>query len=304
MKFGYYPGCSLSGTAKEFDLSLKEVLKVLNINLEEINDWSCCGASSAHISSNLLAVALPARNILLAKKQGLNKVVAPCAACYNRLLTSQHELKLDEKIRIKTEELLEEKYSDGIEICNLIQLFEKIGTDNIKALIKNDLSGLKAACYYGCLLLRPADITGFDDNEDPSTMEKIINAAGAKTAEWNFKTECCGASHSFPHVEIVEKLSKNILDNAILHNADVIVTACPMCHANLDMRQKNIMKHNPGQKKIPVLYLTQLLGIAFAIDFNKLGLNRHTIDPAPILREKIKRIEPKTEPSVKKEAVV
>jgi len=291
MKFGYYPGCSLSGTAKEFDLSLKEVIGVLNSNLEEINDWSCCGASSAHILSHLLAVALPARNILLAKKQGLNNVVAPCAACYNRLLTSQHELKLDEKIRIKTEELLEEKYTDGIEICNLIQLFEKIGTDNIKALVKTDLSGLKAACYYGCLLLRPPEITKFDDNEDPSSMERIVNAAGAKAVDWSFKTECCGASHSFPHVEIVEKLSKSILDNAIHHNADVIITACPMCHANLDMRQKNIIKHNAGQKSIPVLYLTQLLGIAFGIDFNKLGLNRHTIDPAPLIKEKIKRIQ-------------
>jgi heterodisulfide reductase subunit B len=135
-------------------------------------------------------------------------------------------------------------------------------------------------------------------------METIVNAAGAKTVAWNYKTECCGASHSFPHVEIVEKLSKNIIDNAIAHNADIIVTACPMCHANLDMRQKNIKRHNPDQKLIPVLYLTQLLGVAFGIDFKKLGMNRHTIDPAPLLKEKIKKMDRKSDPSAKKEAVV
>ncbi|HVO74822.1 MAG TPA: CoB--CoM heterodisulfide reductase iron-sulfur subunit B family protein [Ignavibacteriaceae bacterium] len=289
MKFGYYPGCSLSGTAKEFDLSLKETLSVLNTNLEEISDWSCCGASSAHISSHLLAVALPARNLIIARKQGLNDLVAPCAACYNRLVTTQHELKLDEKIRVKSEEILEEKYKDGLEICNLIQLFQKIGIERIKELKKINLNDLKAACYYGCLLLRPADITHFDDKEDPSSMEEIVKAAGAKTVDWNFKTECCGASHSIPHVEIVEKLGKAILDNAIKNGADIIVTACPMCHANLDMRQKNIIKHNPEQKSIPVLYLTQLLGIAFGIEYKKLGLNRHTIDPVPLLKEKTKK---------------
>jgi heterodisulfide reductase subunit B len=287
MKFGYYPGCSMNGTAKEFDLSLKEVLSVLNINLEEINDWSCCGASSAHITSHLLAVALPARNLIIAKKQGLENLVAPCAACYNRLVQSRHELKLDEKIRIKTEELLEEKFTDGLEICNLIQLLQKIGINKIKELKKVDFNGLNAACYYGCLLVRPPDITGFDDPENPVSMDEIVSAVGVKAVEWNFKTECCGAAHSIPHTEIVEKLSKKILDNAIQHGADIIVTACPMCHANLDMRQRNIIRHNPGQKSIPVLYLTQLIGISFGIDFKKLGIDRHTIDPVPLFRKKI-----------------
>ena len=287
MKFGYYPGCSLNGTAKEFDLSLKEVLSVLNINLEEINDWSCCGASSAHITSHLLAVALPARNLIIAKKQGLENLVAPCAACYNRLVHSRHELKLDEKIRIKTEELLEEKFTDGLEICNLIQLLQKIGINKIKELKKVDFNGLKAACYYGCLLVRPPDIMGFDDPEHPVSMDEIVSAIGVKAVEWSFKTECCGAAHSIPHTEIVEKLSKKILDNAIQHGADIIVTACPMCHSNLDMRQRNIIRHNPGQKSIPVLYLTQLIGISFGIDFKKLGIDRHTIDPVPLFRQKI-----------------
>lgn len=289
MEYGYYPGCSLEGTAKEFDKSLKEVLSKLNCGLKEIEDWSCCGASSAHITSHLLSVALPVRNLLLAKKQGLNDVVAPCAACFSRLLSSQKEMKLDEKTRMKVEDLMEEKFSNGIQIFNLIQLFQKIGLDKIKEEKKVDLSNLKAACYYGCLLVRPAEIVNFDDEENPKTMEEVVKAAGAQTVDWNYKIECCGASHSIAHTDIVEKLSKKILDDAVSHGADVIITACPMCHSNLDMRQKNIIKHNPVHKVIPVLYLSQLVGIALGISYKNLGLNLHYINPIPAVENRIKR---------------
>jgi heterodisulfide reductase subunit B len=293
MEYGYYPGCSLEGTAKEFDHSLKEVLSKLDSGLKEIDDWSCCGASSAHTMSHLLSVALPVRNLLLAKKQGLNEVVAPCAACFSRLVSSQREMKLDEKTRMKVEDLIEEKFSNGIEVFNLIQLFQKIGLDKIKEAKKTDLSNLKCACYYGCLLVRPFDILNFDDEENPDSMEQIVKTAGAAPIEWNFKTECCGAAHSITHTDIVEKLSKKILDDAVRNGADVIITACPMCHSNLDMRQRNVIKHYPDHKKIPILYLSQLVGIALGIDYKKLGLNLHYIDPVSIV-----------EKAVKKEAVV
>lgn len=288
MNYGYYPGCSLEGTAKEFDRSLKEVLSKLNCGLNEIDDWSCCGASSAHISSHLLSVALPVRNLMLARKQGLNEIVAPCAACFSRLLSSQKEMKLDEKVRMKVEDLLEEKFSNGLEIFNLIQLFQKIGLDKIKEAKQIDLSNLKAACYYGCLLIRPFDILNFDDEENPVSMEEIVNAAGAKTINWNYKTECCGAAHSIAHTDIVEKLSKKILDDAVKNGADVIIAACPMCHSNLDMRQKNVIKHYPDHKIIPILYLSQLVGIALGIDYKKLGMDLHYIDPIPIVEKGIK----------------
>lgn len=283
MNFGYYPGCSLSGTAKEFDLSLKEVLKNLDTYLQEINDWCCCGASSAHSASHLLAVALPARNLILAKEQGMKEVVAPCAACFNRLKVAQHELNTDDHIRINTEELLGTKYSDGINILNLISLFQQVGLDKIKSNVKVDLSKLNVACYYGCLLLRPHDILKFDDPENPTTMEEVVKSTGAKPVDWNFKVECCGAAHSIAHTEIVEDLSMKILDDAINYKADVIVVACPMCHSNLDMRQKNIIKHNPGRNKIPILYLSQLIGLSLGLDHKKLGLDLHFIDTAPLI---------------------
>jgi heterodisulfide reductase subunit B len=282
MNFGYYPGCSLSGTAKEFDLSLKEVLKNLDTDLQEINDWCCCGASSAHSASHLLAVALPARNLMLAKEQGMTEVVAPCAACFNRLKVSQHELKTDEHIRIKTEELLETKYSDGLEVLNLISLFQKIGLDKIKSNNKIDISHLNVACYYGCLLLRPYDILKFDDPEKPTLMEEVVKATGAKPVDWNFKVECCGAAHSIAHTEIVEDLSMKIIDDAVNHKADVIVVACPMCHSNLDMRQKNIIKHHPGRTEVPILYLSQLIGISLGLSYKKLAMDLHFIDTKPL----------------------
>lgn len=288
MNYGYYPGCSLTGTAKEFDLSLKEVLNALNISLLELTDWSCCGASSAHITSHLLSVALPARNLLLAKKQGFKELVSPCAACYNRLVNAQYQLKFDEKVRINVEEILDEKLSDGVEIINLIQLFQKVGLNKIKENKKVDLSHLYVACYYGCLLVRPFELTNFDDEEEPKLMEEIVAATGAKSVSWNFKTECCGAAHSIAHTEIVEKLSKKIIDNAVVHGANVIVVACPMCHSNLDMRQINISKHIPNHTQIPILYLSELVGLALGIEPNKLGLNLHFISPHQLINKTMK----------------
>lgn len=287
MKLGYYPGCSSAGTAKEFDSSLKEVFSALQVDLEELKDWSCCGATSAHVTSHLLSVALPARNLLLAKKQGYEDLLAPCAACYSRLVSSQRELKLDENVRMKVEDLLEEKVGNGLEVINLIQIFNKIGLDKIKEKKQLDISKIKVACYYGCLLVRPAEVALADDMESPDSMEAIVKAAGGKTIDWNFKTECCGAAHSIAHTNIVEKLSKNIIDNAVKHGADVIVVACPMCHSNLDMRQLNIIKDFKDHKTIPVLYLSQLIGLAMGIDEKKLGFDAHYINPKSLI-EKIK----------------
>jgi len=288
MKLGYYPGCSLTGTAKEFDYSLKEVFKVLKVNLDELDDWSCCGASSAHVTSHLLSVALPARNLVLARKQGYDDLLAPCAACYSRLVASQRELKLDERVRTKVEDLIEDKVVHNLKIYNLIQIFKEIGLPKIKEAKVFDISGIKAACYYGCLMVRPNEIANPDDMENPLDMEEIIHAAGGKSVQWNYKVECCGAGHSIAHTDIVEKLSKNIIDDASRHFADVIVVACPMCHSNLDMRQKNIIDHFPGHKVVPILYLSQLLGLAFGIDGKSLGLGQHYINTDALL-EKMKQ---------------
>jgi heterodisulfide reductase subunit B2 len=289
MNIGYYPGCSLTGTSREYDLSLRAVLKALDVELQEINDWSCCGASSAHVTNHLLAIALPARNMLLAHKQNLGEIMAPCAACYNRLVAAQHEINASDALRQKIERVLEEPYSDGAQVINIIQMFERIGTDAIHEKAQVDLSKLTVACYYGCLLVRPADLLHFDDAEQPVSMERLIEATGAKTVDWNFKTECCGAAHSIARTDIVLDLSKKILRDAQEHGADAVIVACPMCHSNLDMRQRNIKRQDSAFKDIPVLYLSELIGVALGLDKKVLGLDLHFIDAMSVVGKGMKK---------------
>lgn len=285
MKVGYYPGCSLSGTGKEYDMSLRKVVSLLGTELEELKDWSCCGATSAHATNHLLSVALPARNLLIAKKQKLQEMVAPCAACYNRMMVTAHELKSKPALENQVAGLIGGSAVSDISIINIIELFQKIGKENIAGKVKADLKDIKAACYYGCLLVRPFTITNFDDAEQPGSMEEIIKWTGAQPVDWNYKIECCGGAHSIAHKEIVVDLSKKILDDAKMHGADVIIVACPMCHSNLDMRQVAIKKAFPDHKEIPVLYLTEFIGLALGLEPKELGLYCHLIDTKSLLEK-------------------
>ncbi len=283
MDIGYYPGCSLTGTAKEYDQSIRNVFAEIGINLIEIDDWSCCGATSAHATNHLLSVVLPARNLTLVANQGLRELFIPCAACYNRFVVARHELENNADLKKKVEEILEEKVATEIRIVNMIEMFQRIDKDLIVAKRKKELKGLKVAAYYGCLLVRPHDITRFDDAEMPSSMEDIIRVTGAEPVEWNFKVECCGASHSITNTNVVVALSRRIIDDAIDNGAEAIIVACPMCHSNLDMRQRNIAKADSQHKNIPVLYLSELIGLSLGLDKEMLGLNLHFIDTEPIL---------------------
>ena len=276
MKYGYFPGCSQTGSAKEYDISLRKVIEKLGTSLDEIKDWSCCGATSAHATNHKLSTALAMRNIMLAEQQGMENIIAPCAACYNRLIMSQFEN--HPGIKKETEELLSAKFKKDVKVFNVLELFLKIGIDRISENRKRELSDLKVACYYGCLLVRPAAITKFDDAEDPSSMEKIVEATGAKTIDWNFKVECCGAAHSISRRDIVVDLSKKILDDAKEHGANVMVVACPMCHTNLDMRQRAMKRAYPDHEDFPVLYLTELIGLALGMNEKELGIDLHYIN--------------------------
>ena len=277
MKIGYFPGCSQTGTAKEYDISLRKVVEKLGVSFDELNDWSCCGATSAHVTNHQLSNALAMRNILIAEQQGIDELVAPCAACYNRLIMSQHETKLHPEAKEKVESILEGKFTRDVKVMNLLELLITTGLEKISENLKVNLKDLNVACYYGCLLVRPADITKFDDSEQPTTMERIVETTGARTVDWNYKVECCGAAHSIARRDIVLDLSKKILDDARAHGANLMVVACPMCHTNLDMRQTAMKREYHEHKEFPVLYLTELIGLALGMDENELGINLHTI---------------------------
>ncbi len=286
MSFGYYPGCSAHATAKEYELSMREVCKVFNIQLEEIEDWNCCGATPAHTTKEELGVALPYANIVNASKQGLENIIAPCAACYNRLKVADYEVHHSNTMKERMNFIIGETAEKDLRIINILEFFKDVyGLDKIKAEVKKPLKDLKVASYYGCLLVRPGKILQFDDEEDPTSMDELITALGGTPVQWSSKTECCGGSHAIPMKGIVLDLVKKILDSARIAGANCIAVACPLCQANLDMRQEQINKKYKTNFKFPILYITQLLGLALDIPIKNLGLSSQFISPAELLKE-------------------
>jgi len=275
MKIGFYPGCSLTGSSREYNESVVAVAKALDIELVEIKDWNCCGATAAHAMNEELSLSLPARIMALAEEQGLTDVVVPCAACYNRLKVTQHELEDDAK-RIRVVDILKMPYQGSSRIINVLQLLEMYGAENIKAKITRPFAH-KVACYYGCLLVRPHSILKFDRVEDPQSMDTMIKSIGGTTLDWAFKTECCGAGFSVSRTDLVAKLSGNILKDAADREAEALIVACPMCQSNLDMRRSAINKTLETPSDIPVIYITQAIGLALGISAKELGLKRHFV---------------------------
>jgi len=286
VKYAYYPGCSLHSTATEYDATTRAVCRTLGVELEEIPDWNCCGATSAHATNHLLSLALPARDLAKAERMGLD-VVAPCAACYNRMAQTVYETRDNEILRRKVSEVIGADYEAKARAKSLLQvLAADIGPKVVEAKVTKPLKGLRVAAYYGCLLVRPPAATGWDDAENPQSMDRLMNALGVETVDWSHKTECCGASLTISRTDIVLKLTHDILDAAKAAGADAVVCACPMCQANLDGRQGAVEKTYKTDYHLPVFYFTQLISLAFGIEPYKLGFARHSIDPRELLHTK------------------
>lgn len=281
MKIGYFPGCSMEGSAPEYGESLEAIAPMLDVQLQPVEDWNCCGASSAHATNRDLAVGLAARNLALAEEQGLNELFAPCAACYSRLAFARHELSTREG-RERVNSIIERPVDDRISVLNVLQLLES-RLDLIAEQSTDSLFGVKFACYYGCLLVRPPDVTTFDDPDQPTTMERIVQACSGTPVPWTMATECCGGGFSMARTDSVLRLGRGILEAARAAHAAAVVTACPMCHSNLDFRQEAMSKS--GSPPMPILYISQVVGIAFGLDDEALGLRRHFVDPRPFAEE-------------------
>ena len=281
--YAYYPGCTLHSTAKEYDVSARLVCNELGIELRELEDWACCGASSAHSVSQLLGITLPARELQLAEETGL-PLVAPCAMCYFRLKVAAHEL-ADEITLNAVRELLAKEFHNTAEVLHLLEVIAE-DKETMLSKLKRSLTGMKVACYYGCLLVRPRDILDFDDEENPQMMDGLMEMLGAESIDWSFKTECCGASLPLSRPDIVLRLSHRILSQAKQLGADCIVVACPMCHSNLDGHQKEMRAKYEDGVGLPVLYFTQLLGLALGFSAKQLLLDKHLTDTLPMLEGK------------------
>ncbi len=276
MKVGFYPGCSLNGTSKEYNESVRSIATAFGIELHELKDWNCCGATAAHSINRNLSLALPARILSLAEKQGLEEIVVPCASCYNRLAVTQHMLQNDDNTRDEILQIVGIPSKYNVKILNVMQFIEKYITEALPSRIVEKLDR-KVACYYGCLLIRPNNILKFDRIEDPQSMDNIMRVIGAQPINWAFKTECCGAGLSVSKPEVIGKLSGRIISDATQRGADMIIVACPMCHANLDMRRPVINRYLNRESNIPVIYITQAIGLAIGLKPEVLGINRHFV---------------------------
>ncbi len=275
---GYYPGCSLHGTGRELDMSIKALAEVAGVELKEIEDWNCCGATAAHNLNHDLAVALPYRNLALAEEQGLLEVLAPCAACFSRMKGTTVRLARSAELVEKMRGITEREFKGTVRILSIIEFAGRLLEEGLAEKLTSPLDGLKVAPYYGCLLSRGEEIVEGYDAEQPAGMDAALMAAGCEVVPWNFAVECCGGGFSMSMTDAVVDLSNAILTDAEQAGAEAIVTGCPMCHSNLDMRQRTINEAGLGPHDLPIVYLSEILGLAAGIEPGRLGLDRHFVD--------------------------
>lgn len=277
MKVSYYPGCALHGTALEYDESTRAVSQMLEVELCELPDWNCCGASSAHATDESLAEKLVSRNLKIAQEQGMD-VVIPCAACYSRFKAAGKEDRLSHQPPAEKQD---------IHILSLLEFMSSAALmDKIKALKKRPLSGLKVVCYYGCLLVRPPKVTGAKNYENPEEMDRLMALIGAEPVPWSYKTDCCGGSLVISRTDIVRRLTQKLFDRALQAGAEAIVVACPLCQSNLDSRQEEISREAGKNYGLPVLYFTELIGLAMGHRDAGKWFKRHFVNPAKLLAAK------------------
>ncbi len=276
MNIGYYPGCALHGSSADYETSVRACLKALDVQLDELDDWICCGATAAHSINHKLSVALPARNLGIAEKMSLKQVFAPCPMCSMELKKASDELQSDAALRKEMEEIVETPVSGEIDVWNLIQVFQAVGYDAIVEKTTGKLEAFKPACYYGCLLTRPPKTLKFDDPEDPTSMEELLTKLGASPVDWNCKTVCCGAGLTLCDETAVAQQTRQILQDALDHGANCVVVACPMCQVNLDMRQADAKKLGLA-KDVPIFYLSDLVAMALGIGATDLDLAKRYV---------------------------
>ena len=288
MKITYYPGCTLYTKAKNLgDLAVASASE-LGVELVELENWTCCQAAFPLVDDNIMGLISSARIIINAEKQG-NKLTTLCSFCFNVLKRTNDVLKNDPEKRAKICEFLEEDYKGEIEVVHFLEVLkDDVGFDKLEEAVKKKLVGLKVVPYYGCQIIRPASVLKFDDPEDPMMLDDFLTSLGCDVVDFPFKVECCG-SYQIINPETKDtalKCSYNILNSAQKNGAEAIALTCPVCYFNLDKKQKDIADKFGDFKSIPILYFTELLGIALDVEKNLFDFSKHAIDPRPLLIEK------------------
>lgn len=286
MKVAYYPGCSQEGSALDYGKSTGALCAALGIQLKELPDWTCCGSTPAHAMSTELSAALCARNLDIGARENAEAVVTPCPSCLNNLRAAHYKMK-NADFRARVNELLDKPAAENLpEATSVMQFIGRaISIEQIESLVKKPLKGIKIAAYYGCLMSRPAKIMDFGDPENPTLMESLLGACGAEIVEFPLKTVCCGASFGIPKRSLTAVNSGKILELAQKLGVDAIAVCCPLCQMNLDLRQKQAAKAMDAHFQIPILYFTQLMGLALDIEPEHLGLGQLCVSAQPIVNK-------------------
>lgn len=299
MKIPYYPGCTLHERARDFDASARECAKALGIELEELPIWTCCGAVFPLVTDNVMDVLAPVRNLEYASRLD-DKLVTLCSYCYNVLKRANKVMRDDpekrEKINLflradtesreRIESYTRQDYEGQVDVLHYIEMLrDVVGFDKVAGSVKKKLSGLKVAPYYGCMLLRPAKEMEFDDHEQPTIFEEFLETLGCEVVDFPMKTECCGGFQIVRDEETAISCSQNVTASAIKAGADIMITTCPLCRYNLDEKQREISERVQDWPDIPVVYFTQLLGLALGIDDAHIDFSGNYVDPRPVLSQ-------------------
>jgi len=276
MELSFYPGCTAHSTAWEFTKSTEAVFAALGHELKEIEDWNCCGGASAKVVDKMLSLGLPARNLLIAQREG-RTLIAPCAGCFNNVRRALTAYEDGGEVAKALEEALGEKWKGEIEVWSLVDFFDREGAmEEIAARVKKPLSGLKVVAYYGCQMVRPPRVVGSSDWENPTALERAAEAVGATALEWSYKVDCCGADLGISHGGHCADICTRLGEEAAKAGADAIVVSCGLCQANLDMRQ--------SKTSLPVLYITELIGEAFQCEGRQKWWKKHLTDPSGLFK--------------------
>lgn len=287
MEIAYYPGCSLHASSELYDIQCKLVFGKLGLELKEIEDWNCCGATAASKTNEFLSIALPARNLGIAASTGLSEIVIPCSSCYSRTLISQKRLESDSALKDSINAELGHKAGGSIKVSSILEVLRtKVASGELAAKAEKKLTGLKPACYYGCLLTRfPIDVAVPDDVENPQGMEIVCRELGAAPVDWGYKTDCCGASAAYNDADQSQLLMSRIFKDAVSRGANCIVTTCPLCQMNVDAYQDEVGKKYGIEKRLPVYFITELIGVSMGVDPIAMQVDRHFVDAMGLLKE-------------------
>lgn len=287
MKFAYYPGCFPEDTAAECDRSTREIVRRLGIELVPLESTACCGARMVNVVNPELNLALNARTLALAESQNLD-VLTICSTCLFTLAEVNARLKDDSESRGRINEILSRTgllYNGGVNVTHLLWvLLENVGVDRLQEEVTRPLSGLKVAPFYGCHTIRPADLLGFEDSRNPTSLERVIRAVGAEPVDYLGKIKCCGFHVIISDEKVALRIAAHQLRDATEHGADCLVTPCPLCHFVLDNYQPKIERQTKSKIELPVFHLAQLVGLALEIEARDLQFARHIVSPSHVLK--------------------